>query len=173
VLRFQIELKIGTEVISPMLATVAGSDRRKLAMMSGDLMKTELQCVSPKTTVVEAAARMKKANVGFLPVCDDGTRRVLGTITDRDIVVRVVAAGESLQQPIERFFTPRVVGVRSTDSLQDAEKLMAQEKVSRILCLSGRNELEGVISLSDIAQVEEGQRASATLRGISERESRL
>jgi len=98
---------------------------------------------------------------------------VLGTITDRDIVVRVVAAGESLQQPIERFYTRRVVGIRSTDTLQDAEKLMAREKVSRILHLSGKNELEGVINLSDIAQVEEGQRASATLRGISEREARV
>ena len=142
-------------------------------MMSGDLMKTELQCIGPKTTVAQAAARMKEANIGFLPVCDEGTRRVLGTITDRDIVIRVVAAGESLQQPIERFYTRRVVGVRSTDTLQDAEKLMAREKVSRILCLSGKNELEGVISLSDIAQVEEGHRASATLRGISAREARV
>ena len=142
-------------------------------MISGDLMKTDLECVGPKTTVVQAATRMKQANVGFLPVCDEGTRRVLGTLTDRDIVVRVVAAGESLQQPIERFFTRRVVGVRSTDTLQDVQKLMAQEKVSRILCLSGKNELEGVISLSDIAQVEEGRRASATLRGISEREARV
>jgi hypothetical protein len=50
---------------------------------------------------------------------------------------------------------------------------MAREKVSRILHLSGKNELEGVINLSDIAQVEEGQRASATLRGISEREARV
>ena len=98
---------------------------------------------------------------------------MLGTITDRDNVVRVVAAGESLQQPIERFYTRRVVGIRSTDTLQDAEKLMAREKVSRILHLSGKNELEGVINLSDIAQVEEGQRASATLRGISEREARV
>jgi len=142
-------------------------------MMSRDLMKTDLECVSPKTSVVQAAARMKQANIGFLPVCDEGTRRVLGTLTDRDIVVRVVAAGESLQQPIERFFTRRVVGIRSTDTLQEAEKLMAREKVSRILCLSGKNELEGVISLSDIAQVEEGLRASATLRGISEREARV
>src|SRR5215813_230024 len=85
-------------------------------MMSGDLMKTDLECVSPKTTVAQAATRMKQANIGFLPVCDEGTRRVLGTLTDRDIVVRVVAAGESLQQPMERFFTRRVVGVRSTDT---------------------------------------------------------
>jgi CBS domain-containing protein len=136
-------------------------------------MKTDVECVSPKTTVQETAQRMKEANIGFLPVCDAGTRRVLGTITDRDIVVRVIAAGESAQQPIDRFFTRRAVGVRSTETLQNAEKLMAREKVSRILCLGGNDEMEGVISLSDIAQVEDGPRASATLRGISEREARL
>jgi CBS domain-containing protein len=149
------------------------SNRRIPAMMCRDLMKTDVECVSPKTAVVQAATQMKQANVGFLPVCDEVTHRVLGTITDRDIVVRVVAAGESLREPIERFFTRRVVGVRSTDTLQEAQKLMGQEKVSRILCLGGNDKLEGVISLSDIAQVEEGRRASATLRDISEREVRM
>jgi CBS domain-containing protein len=64
------------------------------------------------------------------------------------------------------------VAARLTDKLLDAQDLMAEQKVSRILCLSRNDELEGVISLSDIAQVEEGQRASATLRDISEREAR-
>jgi CBS domain-containing protein len=116
---------------------------------------------------------MKQSKVGFLPVCQEGTRRVLGTLTDRDIVLRVVAAGESLQQPIDRFVTRRVVAVRSTDTLEDAQELMSEQKVSRIICISSGHELEGIISLSDIAQVEEGQRASATLRGISEREARI
>src|SRR4029077_10731108 len=119
-----------------------------------DLMKTDVECVSPNTTVQEAATKMKEANVGFLPVCQDGTRRVLGTITDRDIVVRVAAAGESLRQPIERFITRRVGAARSTDKLLYAQDLMSEQKVSRILCLSGSGELEGIISLSDIAQVE-------------------
>jgi CBS domain-containing protein len=142
-------------------------------MLCRDLMKTEVECVSPKTTVQEAATLMKEANIGFLPVCEDGTLDVLGTITDRDIVIRVVAAGESLSQPIQRFISRRVVAARSTDTLEDAQDLMAQEKVSRILCISPRDELEGIISLSDIAQVEEGRRASATLQSISEREARL
>lgn len=141
-------------------------------MLCRDLMKTDLECVSPKDTVEEAATRMKQANVGFLPVCDEGTRRVLGTVTDRDIVLRVVAGGKSPQQPIERILTRRVVACRSTDSLQDAQKRMAKQKVSRILCLSGTDELEGVISLSDLAQVGE-DRAAATLRGITRREVRI
>jgi CBS domain-containing protein len=71
-------------------------------------------------------------------------------ITDRDIVLRVVAAGESPQQPTQRFLTPEVVACRSTDTLEDAQHLMARHRVPRILCVSGSYELEGVISLSDI-----------------------
>ena len=140
-------------------------------MLCQELMKTDVECIAPETTVKDAAARMREVNIGFLPVCDD-TRKVLGTITDRDIVVRVVASGESPEQPVENFLSRRVVACRPTDSLVDAEELMSREKVSRILCINDRNELEGVFSLSDIAQIEDGARVSATLRSVTQRETR-
>ena len=135
-------------------------------------VKTDVKCVSPQTTVEDAAAQMREEDIGFLPVCDEN-RRVLGTITDRDIAIRVVAARQSPSQPVINFLTERVVSCRPTDDLGYAEELMSQEKVSRILCINERDQLEGVISLSDIAQVEEGARASATLRNVSERETRV
>jgi CBS domain-containing protein len=134
-------------------------------------MKTDVECIAPETTVEDAAVRMREVNIGFLPVCD-GARKVLGTITDRDIVVRVVASGESTEQPVENFLSHRVVACRPTDSLVDAEELMSRERVSRILCTNERNELEGVLSLSDIAQIEDGARVSATLRSVTQREAR-
>lgn len=141
-------------------------------MLCQDVMKTDLECVSPQTSIEDAAVRMRDADVGFLPVCDQ-QRKVLGTITDRDIVVRSVAAHESPSQAVESFMTPRVVACRPTDDLGYAEELMSQEQVSRILCIDERGMLQGVISLSDIAQVEEGARASDTLRNVSDREARL
>jgi CBS domain-containing protein len=90
-------------------------------------MKTDVECIAPETTVEDAAARMREVNIGFLPVCDD-TRKVLGTITDRDIVVRVVASRESPEQPVENSLSRRVVACRPTDSLVDAEELMSREK---------------------------------------------
>src|SRR6266705_5106537 len=122
-------------------------------MLCQELMKTDVECVAPETTVEDAAVRMREVNIGFLPVCDDA-RRVLGTITDRDIVIRVVASGESADQPVENFLSRRVVACRPTDSLTDAEELMSRERVSRMLCINERDELEGVLSLSDIAQIE-------------------
>src|SRR3954454_22044799 len=55
-----------------------------LPMMCQDMMKSAVKCVSPTTTVEEAAVMMRDEGVGFLPVCD-AARHVIGTITDRDI----------------------------------------------------------------------------------------
>lgn len=141
-------------------------------MLCQDLMKSSVKCVSPENTVEEAAEMMRDEGVGFLPICDpDG--RVLGTITDRDITIRVVAYHEPLDQPIERFMTEHIVACRSTDDLSYAEELMSQEKVSRIMCIGMDGTLEGVISLSDIAQVEDGRHAATTLRNVSDREVRI
>ena len=141
-------------------------------MLCQDLMKSSVKCVSPETTVEQAAETMRDEGVGFLPICDpDG--HVLGTITDRDITIRAVAYHESPDEPIERFMTPHVVACRATDDLRYAEELMSQEKVSRIMCIGLDGTLEGVISLSDIAQLEDGTRASSTLRNVSDREIRL
>jgi CBS domain-containing protein len=140
-------------------------------MMCQDVMKSAVKCVSPTTTVEDAAVMMRDEGIGFLPVCD-AARRVLGTITDRDITIRAVASREATAQPLEKFMTRSIVACRSTDDLAYAQELMSQEKVSRIMCITADGVLEGVISLSDIAQLEDGARASATLRNVSDREAR-
>src|SRR5579884_2731435 len=140
-------------------------------MMCQEVMKTDVQCIGPQTTARQAAIIMRDRNIGFLPICDE-RRKVLGTITDRDLAIRVLAGGESADQPIVKFLTPRAVACRPSDDLTYAEELMSQEKVSRMLCINERDELEGVLSLSDIADVEPGSRAAATLRDVSQREIR-
>jgi CBS domain-containing protein len=141
-------------------------------MMCQDVMKSEVKFVSLTTTVEDVAAVMRDEGVGFLPVCD-AQRRVVGTITDRDIAIRAVAEGESMDQPIESFMTMSVVGCRVGDDLRHAQELMSQKKVSRITCVNDKGILEGIISLSDIAQLGDGVHAFATLRAISDREVRL
>jgi len=139
--------------------------------MCQDVMKSALKCISPQTTVEDAAVAMRDEGVGFLPVCD-AAKRVLGTITDRDITIRAVAGREALGQAIEKFMTRSIVACRSNDDLAYAQELMSQEKVSRIMCVNEDGILEGIISLSDLAQLENGARASATLRNVSDREAR-
>jgi CBS domain-containing protein len=141
-------------------------------MLCRDIMKDEVLCVTARTTVAQAAAIMRDAQVGFLPVCDEA-RNVIGTVTDRDIAIRVVAENESADQSVELFMTPDIVACRSDDDLAIAQELMGEMQVSRIVCLDDDGELEGVISLSDIAQVGDGTHATATLRSVTVREVRI
>jgi CBS domain-containing protein len=114
---------------------------------------------------------MRDANVGFLPVCDDA-KRVIGTLTDRDLAVRVLAEGLSPNSPTQGLYTREVVACRPENDLQKAEALMAQHQKSRIPCVDIEGRLLGVISLSDIAQRESSSRTAQMLQQISQREAR-
>jgi CBS domain-containing protein len=140
-------------------------------MLCQEVMKREVHCVSLKDTVEEAARRMRDANIGFLPVCDQA-KKVIGALTDRDIAIRVVAAGKPTTTPVEAAMTRQVVACRPSDDLEHAQGLMAEGQKSRIMCLDADGHLVGVISLSDIAQHEDDARASDTFRQVTEREVR-
>ena len=135
-----------------------------------EIMKKNVECVSPQDTVQAAASRMRDENIGFLPVCDP-SKKVLGTVTDRDLAIRVLANGSPPSTRVEEVMTHEVVSCRPDDDLRKVEELMAKNHKSRMVCLDSTGRLAGVISLSDIAQADIG-RASQTLRQVSEREAR-
>ena len=137
-------------------------------MLCEDIMKTDVECVSPADTIEDAARRMRDENLGFLPVCDE-SRQVLGTITDRDIAIRAVAESLPSATPVEDVMTGEVVSCSPKDSIDTALQLMAENHKSRIMCLDEDDRLAGVISLSDIAQLVGD--ASETLRQVSDREA--
>ncbi|MCI0671380.1 MAG: CBS domain-containing protein [Myxococcaceae bacterium] len=119
-------------------------------MRVSEVMKREVVTVSPDETVEAAARRMRDADVGFLPVCDaDG--RPLGTLTDRDVVLRVVAERRSSALPVRAVMTHEVVACRPGDAVSDAERLMHEHHKARLLCTDARGRLKGVLALADIA----------------------
>jgi signal-transduction protein with cAMP-binding, CBS, and nucleotidyltransferase domain len=140
-------------------------------MRCEELMKRDVQSIRPQDTVQLAAQRMRDENLGFLPVCDD-SGQVLGTITDRDLAIRVLAGGMSGETRIEDVFTHEVIACHPSDDLYDAQAMMGRYHKSRIMCLDAGERLVGVISLSDIAQQSSEARAARTLRQVSQREAR-
>jgi len=138
-------------------------------MLCSEIMKSAIECVSPGDTAEMAAQRMRDHNVGFLPVCDPALR-VLGTLTDRDLAVRLVAQGRPGTTPVEEIMTHEVVCCRSTDSVAHAEDLMGLFHVSRVLCTEDDGTIAGLISLSDVAEHESTARAGQTLRDVTLRE---
>jgi CBS domain-containing protein len=139
-------------------------------MQCGVLMKTFVECVSPQDSVETAAQVMRDRNIGFLPVCDERTDRVVGTITDRDIAIRVVADRKPATTRVASIMTPDAVACRPEDDIATAEERMAENLVSRIMCINDDGELVGVISLSDIALID-GEQAAKTLEQVSAREA--
>jgi CBS domain-containing protein len=139
-------------------------------MRCDQIMKTRVECIGPRDTVQAAAQTMRDENIGFLPVCDD-QKRVIGTITDRDIAIRVTAADRPASLTwTEDVMTHDAVACKPSDDLSRAQQLMSLHHKSRILCLDEKGRLIGVISLSDIAR-HVGSASAQTLRDISEREA--
>jgi CBS domain-containing protein len=136
-----------------------------------EIMKREVECVSPQTTVQEAAKKMRAENIGFLPVCENGTK-VVGTITDRDLAIRVLADGRPATQQVKEVLTREIVSCRPDDDVHKAEQLMSTKHKSRIMCIDEGGRLVGVISLSDIARVEDASRVADTMKRVSEREAK-
>jgi CBS domain-containing protein len=141
-------------------------------MRCEELMKRDVECVSPTSTAQAAAQRMREQRIGFLPVCDD-SRKILGTVTDRDLAIRILADARAPTTPVGDVLTREVIACRPEDDLRKAQELMGRNQKSRIMCVDGDGRLVGVISLSDIAQKENGAKASQTLRRVSEREARV
>jgi CBS domain-containing protein len=139
-------------------------------MKCSELMKTEIEVVAPSDTVLDAALRMRDRNIGFLPVCD-GEMRVVGTLTDRDIAIRLVAEDRPADIAIEQVMSPNVVACRPDEELHAAEQFMAEQQVSRIMCVDEEGVLVGVLSLSDIALCDDAEHVADTLRRVSEREA--
>ncbi len=141
-------------------------------MLCLDLMKTEIETFREGDSVQEVARRMREVNIGFAPVCGaDG--RPVGTLTDRDIALRVCA--EDRRASATRagdVMTREAVTCHEGDPIEEAERLMARHRKSRIMVVDDEGRLVGVISLSDVVDEEEDDRAAETMRIISDREVR-
>jgi CBS domain-containing protein len=134
-----------------------------------DVMTSGVECISPITTLREAAQRMKELDVGPMPVCGEDDR-LAGMITDRDITVRAVAAGLDLSTAkVRDVMTPNVIYCFEDQDIGDAAHMMEQNQIRRLVVLNRDKRLVGIISLGDLA-VDSGNEelAGHTLEAISE-----
>lgn len=131
-----------------------------------DVMTPNPKTVSPDDTIQAAARIMQSEDTGAVPVVSNG--RVLAVVTDRDIVVRVVAAGGSVTDPVRTIASHDVICVSPEMSTREASDLMSQHQIRRLPVVEN-DCLVGIVSIGDIA-VKEGKdsRTGDTLQGISE-----
>lgn len=128
----------------------------------------------PDTTVAACAQMMRDDRIGFVPVVDEaGALR--GVVTDRDLAVRVLAEGKRHDLPVSEVMSPGpFITCRPDDELAEIERRMAHARKSRALVQDEAGALVGVISLSDIAQIEPSTaRVGELMREVTHRESAL
>ncbi|HEY5585553.1 MAG TPA: CBS domain-containing protein [Ruminiclostridium sp.] len=114
-----------------------------------DIMTKDVAFVYPATTVSETAHLMQVHNVGSIPVCDQSG--VIGIVTDRDIVVRTIAAGKNPQiTAVKDVMTSSVTTVTPEMEMNEVSKQMACSQIRRIPVVEN-NTLVGIVALGDIA----------------------
>jgi|SRR5512132_1615749 CBS domain-containing protein len=119
----------------------------------GEVMTREPACCEPQDSIVRAAQLMKTEDVGAIPVVDSqASRRLVGIITDRDIVVKVLAEGRAAEgASVRDAMTQNPVTVREDEDVNRAVSAMADRKVRRIPVVDANGSLLGIIAQADVA----------------------
>ena len=131
-----------------------------------DVMTARPRAVTPQTPLTEVAELMEAEDVGSIPVVEDD--RLVGIVTDRDIVVRAIAKGKDPKgMPASAVSSRELVTVHPDDDLSDALELMARHQVRR-LAVTGENErLVGVVSQADVAREAKEKETGEVVQSIS------
>jgi CBS domain-containing protein len=132
-------------------ALVRRRRRARLDPPAALLMTRGVTCIDESATVHSAAERLAEAGVGVLPVCDK-LGRLSGMLTDRDIVVRVIAQGlDPRRTAVSRCLEREPVGLGSWETATTAVRRMAEHRIRRLPVVDDRGRLAGIVGQSDLA----------------------
>lgn len=123
------------------------SDKRTVQ----DVMTREVEIAAPESTVTHVALLMKEQDCGSIPVGE--LDKLIGFITDRDIVLRCVAEDRDPVMTVAKdIMTEKILYCFDTDSLEDAAENMARNQVRRLPVVTKEKKLVGIVSLGDLSK---------------------
>lgn len=133
-----------------------------------DFMTTNPESVSERDSIRDVARIMKEEDTGVVPVVDG--KKVIGLITDRDIVVRGLAEGRDIEKlRVNEVMTKNVRSIREDTPVNEALDLMANAEIRRLPVVNDSQELVGIVSIGDIsANANQTDKVGKTLEEISE-----
>ncbi|TMW73095.1 CBS domain-containing protein [Alteribacter natronophilus] len=132
-----------------------------------DVMTTDVECCAPDDNLYQAAVKMKKYDIGSVPVCDGD--HLLGMITDRDIVMRGVAEKRPNSCDVKEVMSEKLVTADPGMIVDQAAQMMAERQIRRLPVVENQK-LVGIVSLGDLAvHTSTTDEASFALSEISER----
>jgi CBS domain-containing protein len=127
-------------------------------------MTRDAATLAPNATVQAAAKMMDELNVGALPVCDG--KKLVGILTDRDIVVRAVSAGMDPNSSVQSIASGPIAWCFDDDDVSDVQRKMADQQIRRLPVVDHEKHLVGIVSLGDLATNADGN-MSSTLGAVS------
>ena len=133
-----------------------------------DVMTRDPRCVTPETSAREAAQVMKDEDVGIVPVVEG--ERLVGVVTDRDLALRVVAAGRDSSATVRDVMSSgRIATCRPDEDLDRVMETMAKEQVRRVPIVDERGSLVGIVAQADVVlKAQDDRKAEKTVEQISE-----
>jgi len=134
-----------------------------------DVMVRDVVAIEPSASLAEAAKLMRQANVGILPVVEDG--QVCGVITDRDLVVRALALDADLgSTPVGECATGDPVVAHPDRDLDQAMETMARAQIGRLPVIDDDNQLAGMVTLGSLAlRARKDKETLAAAKAVSRR----
>ena len=115
-----------------------------------DILTPNVEVIPPEASLCEAAQKMHARDIGMLPVREDG--RLIGALTDRDIVTRAVAKGyDPVNTPVREIMTPHITCCHADDNIQEVARIMEEEQIRRLPVVDSAKQLVGIVSVGDLA----------------------
>jgi len=137
-----------------------------MAKTARDVMTGGTECVGENDSIADAAKRMKELDVGSVPICGEDDR-LKGMVTDRDIVIEVIAEGKDpATVKASELGGEEVVTIGADDSVDEALSTMKQHQVRRLPVIDG-HDLVGIVSIADLAKNIEDDKLGDLVDAIS------
>ena len=134
-------------------------------MKVSQIMTRDVRLLSPDQTIREAASLMADVDVGSLPVGDND--RLVGIITDRDIVIRAVAQGKSADTKVADVMSKEMLYCFDTDETDAVARNMGKAQVRRLPVVNSDKRLVGIVSLGDLARNDDPTTIGRTVSRVS------
>lgn len=138
-----------------------------MATTARDIMTPSPECIGEKDSVLDAAKKLAKLDVGSMPICGEDDR-LKGMLTDRDIVVKVIAEGRDVGSTTAgELGEGKPVTIGADDSIDELVRTMGEHKIRRLPVIDG-HKLVGIVSQADVARNIEEKDAGRLVEIISE-----
>jgi len=142
------------------------TDSPRARIKCREIMTSDVKTTTRDTSLGEVAMMMREGDMGSIPVLENG--KLVGIVTDRDIVVRSIAEGKDASSPVGEAMTTDIFSVKPDDFVFEAIRLMGDKQVRRIPVVDESGALAGIIAMADIAlEMEDEREIAEALEEIS------